>query len=207
MVDGNKKAILSLAQGVEETAKTVDQLGQNTQDVDEIVQVISSIASQTNLLALNAAIEAARAGEQGRGFAAVADEVRKLAGRTQDSTVEISDLLECLKQVTHQVIGAMTESQEHTKTSVESASETSDSLQDVNESVATLNSMNTQIATVAEQQTSVVKEIATRIENIRNEATQTIENTEETTKAANIVGLHARQLREYTQKFSHKESA
>ncbi len=203
VVEGNKQTILSLAKGVEETAKTVDELGQNTQDVDEIVKVISSIAEQTNLLALNAAIEAARAGEQGRGFAVVADEVRKLAGSTQDSTVEISNLLERLKTGTQQVIRAMAESKEHTKVSVESASETSDSLLDINDSVATLNSMNTQIAAAAEEQTSVVKEIATRIENISNEAKQMIASTEETAEAANVVGEHARALRKYTQRFNH----
>ena len=78
------------------SSETVEKLSNSVLEVQQVMDVIRTIADQTNLLALNAAIESARAGEHGRGFAVVADEVRKLAMKTQDSLVDTSGILEKL---------------------------------------------------------------------------------------------------------------
>ncbi len=90
-----------------DTAAKIKELGERSQQIGEIIQVIDDIAGQTNLLALNAAIEAARAGEHGKGFAVVADEVRKLAERSGKATKEIAELVTNIQQGTTAAISAM----------------------------------------------------------------------------------------------------
>ena len=86
------------------TTESINELARKFSKVNEVVQLITSIASQTNLLALNAAIEAARAGEQGKGFAVVAGEIKKLAEMTKQSTKDISDLIGSIEYETKIVL-------------------------------------------------------------------------------------------------------
>ena len=98
-----------IADNVNLSVEVVTQLGARSQEIGQIVDTISGIASQTNLLALNAAIEAARAGEQGKGFAVVAEEVRKLAEQSQEAAKQISDMITDIQKDTEQAVVVMQE--------------------------------------------------------------------------------------------------
>jgi methyl-accepting chemotaxis protein len=161
-------SVLALVEEVQRATERVQEMQQDAQRINDVLGVIGAIAGQTNLLALNAAIEAARAGEQGRGFAVVADEVRALAGRTQQSTSEINEMLSKLQQGVSSAVLAM----EQTKASCEATANTTSrvnvSLDDMASAVGRIHDLSAQIATAAEQQSAVTEEINSNMAAIRH---------------------------------------
>ncbi|WP_009632833.1 methyl-accepting chemotaxis protein [Synechocystis sp. PCC 7509] len=123
-VDG----ILAIRETVAETSKKVKRLGESSQKISKVVNLIGSFADQTNLLALNASIEAAHAGEQGRGFAVVADEVRVLARQSAAATAEIEALVKDIQTETNEVVAAMEAGTEQVVTGTRLVDETRQSL-------------------------------------------------------------------------------
>ena len=100
-------SISEIRDTVSDTAKKIKRLGEASQKISKVVNLIDNFATQTNLLALNASIEATRAGEYGKGFAVVADEVRSLAYQSAEATTEIEELVEEIQGGTNEVTQAM----------------------------------------------------------------------------------------------------
>ena len=92
---------------IDTTYNAVTTLGKKSNEIGNIVKVITGISKQINLLALNAAIEAARAGEHGKGFAVVADEVRKLAEQSHQSSAEVASIVQNIQSETNRVVSSM----------------------------------------------------------------------------------------------------
>ncbi len=168
---GNSVAgINAVARTIADSAKTIEVLGQQSEEIGTILQVIRDIAEQTNLLALNAAIEAARAGEQGRGFAVVADEVRKLAERTSGATTEISAIIAAIQNGTKQAVTAMKSGEKQVGESVSLANQSGESLVHIDRSVNTVLIMIQHIAQAMEAEKSTSEEISLRMEKIAQTA-------------------------------------
>jgi len=98
------EGIEGIRDAVSETSRNIRQLGESSQKISRVVNLISDFSKQTQLLSLNASIEATRAGEYGRGFAVVADEVRSLARQSADATEEIEDLVTEIRNQTNEAI-------------------------------------------------------------------------------------------------------
>ncbi len=156
-------------------SSVIHKLAQDTQNVNQILDVITSIAEQTNLLALNAAIEAARAGEQGRGFAVVADEVRELASRTSKSTTEIRELLNALTEAASASVESMESASAQAERNEEYAAQTGDSVKKIAEHINTISGMNSQVAAATEQQTAVTTTVVDNVNDMNESISSTLE--------------------------------
>src|SRR5690606_7554854 len=121
------------------TNETVSKLGASSQEIGEVVKVITTIAEQTNLLALNATIEAARAGEAGKGFAVVAGEVKELAQETAKATEDISRRVETIQVDTAGAVEAIAE---------------------ISRIIAQINDYQLSIASAVEQQSATTNEMS-----------------------------------------------
>ncbi|HEX6039675.1 HAMP domain-containing methyl-accepting chemotaxis protein [Longimicrobium sp.] len=126
----------------EQTVRMMDALGASSEEIGEVVKVITSIAQQTNLLALNATIEAARAGEAGKGFAVVANEVKQLASQTAKATEEIAQKIRGVQDSTGVAVGGISE---------------------INKIIQQINDVSTTIAGAVEEQSAATGEIARNV--------------------------------------------
>lgn len=166
VVNETMASIDTLANSMKQSSDVINELEKDSEQIHSVLVVIQEIAEQTNLLALNAAIEAARAGEQGRGFSVVADEVRTLAGRTQNSTHEIKQIIEQLQAKSSQAVSVMQSSLEHTFTGVEKTKQTDECLTSITEKVSHIDNMSKQISVAANEQRIVAEEINKNIVQI-----------------------------------------
>lgn len=201
MMQETVSSLNTLVDEVEKAASTISELEQASANIGDILDAIKGISDQTNLLALNAAIEAARAGEHGRGFAVVADEVRTLAGRTEQSTQEISNLIETFRDDAQAAVKVMSSSCSLAHSSIEKTNIMNERLTVIRESINEITQMNSQISNIAEQQSHVAQESSRNIESINSIANQTAQGANETANAGEQITSLSHELRTLVNKF------
>jgi len=181
--DGGKAVVAAVNQmanievAVSNSAQVVSNLGGRSQEIGQIVETISNIASQTNLLALNAAIEAARAGEHGSGFAVVAEEVRKLAEQSHVAAKQIGDLIETIQSDTDKAVVAMSEGTHEVKAGAQVVNAAGQSFREIVELVSELSRQIADISGAIQQMANGSQETVGAMNGIDQISKQTAEQT------------------------------
>jgi methyl-accepting chemotaxis protein len=156
----------SIHGSTQDMAVNIHKLVEQSSRVEEIVDVISGIASQTNLLALNAAIEAARAGDEGRGFAVVADQVRKLANQSEKSAMQIAQLIAAIIDNTEKVVHAINKEQNEVESGLLIVREADEAFRRILQEVEHVADQVQEVSAVSEQIAAGSQEVTASVEEM-----------------------------------------
>jgi twitching motility protein PilJ len=174
----------SIREQIQETAKRIKRLGESSQEIGEIVELIDDIANQTNILALNAAMQAAMAGDAGRGFAVVADEVQRLAERSRNATKQIEVLVRTIQADTNEAARSMEASTAGVVAGANLAENAGGALSEIENVSAYIADLTKRIADSAQRQSRQSGEINATVQRIRG---ITEANADDTRRAAEAV--------------------
>lgn len=191
---------------VTQSTQVVGKLGERSEQIGEIVAVISGIAGQTNLLALNAAIEAARAGEQGRGFAVVADEVRKLAEQSHEAAKKISEIIRAIQSETHIAVETMNRGNIEVVRGTEVIAATGDRFTFIVTMVQQLNSEIQEISVAAEELSTSSEKVVHSVDRIRAVASDTASDTQTISASTEEQSASMEEIASSSQSLEHMAS-
>jgi methyl-accepting chemotaxis protein len=190
-----------IAGTVRRTSQTIEELGQQSDQISSIVQVIKDVADQTNLLALNAAIEAARAGEQGRGFAVVADEVRKLAERTTKATEEITQMIGAIQTSARAAVSTMGDAVKQVDDGAALAQRAGDAINEIRDGTQQVIEVVNEISLALVEQSSASESIAGHVEKVAQNTERNSSAASESAEAAQRMDALAASMRETVGRF------
>ena len=177
----------SIRDQIQETSKRIKRLGESSQEIGSIVELINAISEQTNILALNAAIQAASAGEAGRGFAVVADEVQRLAERASNATKRIETLVQTIQADTNEAVSSMEQTTAEVVAGARLAEDAGTALGEIEKVSSELSNLIQNISAAAQQQSTAASNITHTMNTIQQITSQTSQGANQT--AASIGNL------------------
>lgn len=183
---------------VEKSSKVIHRLGERSEHIGNILNVIDDIARQTNLLALNASILAAQAGEHGRGFAVVADEVKNLSDRTTASTKEIAELIRDVQDETTEAVTAIGEGAVSVQEGVQLSIETRESLNNILESSKRSSEMSHEIEQATLKQVQATGHVTQLMEQVNSMVQQISSSIKELEKGTMDITGSSRRMKSIT---------
>jgi len=192
---------------VQETSRRLKRLGESSQEIGEIVQVIGDIADRTSILALNATIQAASAGEAGRGFMVVAEEVERLAQRAAASSKSIGSLVKTIQSETHEAVAAMEGTTREVVGGSSLALAAGRSLQEIEDVSVQLADLIRSISEVTSRQARGSQDVAQTMERLSGSTTRTAAVTREAAGSIQNLAVLADRLRASTEHFKLPEKA
>ena len=201
--DQTMSAIDNLRVSSDNIVKAITDLAARVDDIEQAAALIKDIASQTNLLALNASIEAARAGEAGRGFAVVADEVRSLSLRTEQTTVQIHDLITRFKKTAQETVNLSAKGQESVDQGVEQVHLTNSKLDEVLKSITQIHQLTDSVANMVQAHTGTAQDVAIKVQHINSMAESTLETSTENLSQTKELSAISTELQDMVKRFSN----
>jgi twitching motility protein PilJ len=183
----------TIRETIQETSKRIKRLGESSQEIGNIVELINDLAEQTNILALNASIQASMAGEAGRGFAVVADEVQRLAERAAQATKQIEVLVRTIQADTNEAVVSMERSTTDVVGGAMLAENAGAALEEIEQVSNQIASLVQNISASARQQSESAQAISRNMQVLREISAQTADNSAATStsigKLAQLSGL------------------
>jgi len=186
---------------IQETAKRIKRLGESSQQIGEIVGLISDITERTQVLALNAAIQAASAGEAGRGFTVVAEEVQRLAERSAGATRQIAAIVRTIQTDTQDAVSAMERSTQGVVEGAKLSDAAGQALGEISEVSRRLASLIEEISSTTQSQAQAASRVATGIQDILSINRQTTDGTKRTAQSVGELAELARELKQSVANF------
>jgi twitching motility protein PilJ len=196
MVQQTIKGMDNIRDQIQETSKRLKRLGESSQEIGDIVELIDGIAEQTNILALNAAIQSASAGGAGRGFAVVADEVQRLAERASNSTRRIEMLVQNIQADTAEAVVSMESTTTEVVSGAKRAEDAGEALKRIETVSNDLSRLIEEGSTEAQEHSETATKVAGQMTDIRDVSIKTSEGTKQTAKSMGTLAELVRKLSE-----------